>query len=61
MTRILALIGIVLAVTGAAQEELLGPRGLESGTGRPFPWAELTATLLTLALLLWAVVIRREE
>jgi len=49
----------ILAV--AAQQGPFGVRGHDLPAGRPFPWTELVATVITISLLLWAAHLRREE
>ena len=61
MRRSLALLVALPASVAVAQSDLLGPLGQSLPQGRPTPWAEITATLLTVSLLLWAAVLRRDE
>ncbi len=61
MRRGLVVLLLLPPALGAAQDGLFGLPGEALPAGRPFPWAEIVATVLTLALLLWAVVLRREE
>jgi hypothetical protein len=55
---LLLVVGLAVA---AAQTGLHGLGEAQLPAGRPMPWAEITATLLTLSLFLWAAVLRREE
>jgi hypothetical protein len=61
MMRRLALLGGVIVVAGAGQQAVRGAFGQQFPPGRPFPWAELIATAVTIALFLWAVQLRRDE
>jgi len=49
------------ATAHAAQDGMLRTMRNDFPAGRPFPWAEVIATLLTISLLLWAAQIRRAE
>ena len=61
MRRWLVLLVVAGLLAGFAQSLGGDPLGRDLPPGRPMPWAEITATLLTVSLLLWAAVLRREE
>jgi hypothetical protein len=61
MTRRLALLGAAIVAVGAGQGAVRGAFGQEFPPGRPFPWAEVIASVLTISLLLWAAHLRRDE
>ena len=61
MRRSVTLAALSILTVAAAQSGSFDARGRDLPTGRPFPWAELVATLITISLLLWAAHLRREE